>query len=49
MRVLIVEDENIAAEKLEMMLREIDPGIQVLAKTGSVKKRQSGSTCTVPT
>ena len=38
MNVLIVEDESIAAEKLEMMLREIDPGIHVLAKTDSIKE-----------
>lgn len=37
MRVLIVEDEDIAAEKLEMMLREIDPQMEVLAKTDSIK------------
>jgi DNA-binding LytR/AlgR family response regulator len=38
MKVLIVEDESIAAEKLEMMLREIDPQIEVLAKTDSIKE-----------
>jgi two-component system, LytTR family, response regulator LytT len=38
MNVLIVEDENIAAEKLESMLREIDPSITVLAKTDSIKE-----------
>ncbi|MCB2201170.1 LytTR family DNA-binding domain-containing protein [bacterium] len=38
MNVLIVEDERIAADKLELMLREIDPGIRVLAKTGSIKE-----------
>jgi len=38
MRVLIVEDENIAADKLETMLREIDPQVEVLAKTGSIKE-----------
>ncbi len=37
MRVLIIEDENIAAEKLELMLREIDPSIQIMAKLGSIK------------
>lgn len=38
MNVLIVEDENLAAEKLEHMLHEIDPGIRVMAKTGSIKE-----------
>lgn len=38
MKVLIIEDESIAAEKMEMMLNEIDPGIQVLAKLGSIKE-----------
>ncbi|MCF8233342.1 MAG: LytTR family DNA-binding domain-containing protein [Bacteroidales bacterium] len=38
MKVLIVEDEAIAAEKLELMLKEIDPGIKVVAKTASVKE-----------
>ena len=38
MNVLIVEDERIAADKLELMLREIDPDIRVLAKTGSIKE-----------
>jgi DNA-binding LytR/AlgR family response regulator len=38
MKVLIVEDEGIAAEKLEQMLREVDPEIQVIGKTGSVKE-----------
>jgi two-component system, LytTR family, response regulator LytT len=36
MNVLIVEDESLAADKLEQMLKEIDPSIQVLAKTGSI-------------
>ena len=38
MKVLIVEDEGIAAEKLEQMLHEVDPEIQVVGKTGSVKE-----------
>ncbi len=38
MKVLIVEDENIAADKLEQMLLEVNPSIQVLAKTGSIKE-----------
>lgn len=37
MRVLIVEDEAIAARHLESLLREIDPEIQVAAKLDSVK------------
>lgn len=36
MRVLIIEDEIFAAEKLEDMLHEIDPKIEVLAKPGSI-------------
>ena len=36
MRVLIIEDENLAADKLEHMLVEIDPSINVLAKLGSI-------------
>ena len=38
MNVLIVEDEPVAAEKLELMLHEIDPSINVLAKPGSIKE-----------
>jgi DNA-binding LytR/AlgR family response regulator len=38
MKVLIIEDESIAAEKIEMMLKEIDPGIQILKKLGSIKE-----------
>ncbi|MEE4197801.1 MAG: LytTR family DNA-binding domain-containing protein [Bacteroidales bacterium] len=36
MKVLIVEDEKVAANRLEKMLHEIDPEIQVLAKTGTI-------------
>jgi len=36
MKVLIVEDEKVAANRLEKMLSEIDPDIQVLAKTGTI-------------
>lgn len=36
MKVLIVEDESLAAEKLQSMLKETDPSIQVLAHTGSI-------------
>ncbi|MGQ7869902.1 LytR/AlgR family response regulator transcription factor [Sunxiuqinia sp. sy24] len=38
MKVLIIEDEKIAAEKLENMLHEIDPEIQVQAKLGSIRE-----------
>jgi DNA-binding LytR/AlgR family response regulator len=38
MKVLIIEDEALAAERLENMLVELDPGIQVLEKLGSVKE-----------
>lgn len=38
MKVLIVEDELIAAEKLEKMLLEVNPDMKVMAKTGSIKE-----------
>lgn len=38
MKVLIIEDEAIAAERLEEMLREIDLESEILAKIGSVKE-----------
>lgn len=38
MNVLIIEDESIAADKLETMLNGIDPDIRVLAKIGSIKE-----------
>ena len=41
MDVLIIEDEKIAAEKLEQMLLEVDPTIQVKATIGSIKKSVS--------
>jgi two-component system, LytTR family, response regulator LytT len=37
MNVLIIEDESFAADKLEMMLKEVDPAINVMAKLGSIK------------
>ncbi|MBE0673967.1 MAG: response regulator transcription factor [Bacteroidales bacterium] len=37
MNVLIIEDESFAADKLEMMLKEVDPAITVMAKLGSIK------------
>ncbi len=37
MDVLIIEDEKVAADKLDQMLHDIDPGINVLAKIGSIK------------
>jgi len=37
MKVLIIEDETLAAERLEKMLKEIDPAVQILDKIGSVK------------
>ena len=37
MNALIIEDETLAAERLELMLAEIDPSMKVLAKLGSVK------------
>lgn len=38
MKVLIVEDELPARAKLEAMLLELDPAIEVMAKIGSVKE-----------
>ena len=38
MDVLIIEDEKIAAEKLERLLLEVDPTIKVRAKIESIKK-----------
>lgn len=38
MKVLIIEDEIFAAEKLEQMLLEIDPAIRVLEKPGSINQ-----------
>lgn len=38
MKVLIIEDESIAARRLEKMLSEIDITCEVLAKIGSVKE-----------
>jgi DNA-binding LytR/AlgR family response regulator len=37
MNALIIEDETLAAERLELMLKDIDPTIRVLAKLVSVK------------
>lgn len=37
MKALIIEDESVAAEKLEKMLFEIDPSIIVAGKAGSIK------------
>lgn len=37
MKALIIEDEALAADRLELMLAEIDPTIRVLAKIDSVK------------
>ncbi len=36
MKALIIEDESLAAEKLEKMLHEVDPSITVLGKLGSI-------------
>jgi len=38
MEVVIIEDEKIAAEKLERTLQQVDPSIQVKAKIESIKK-----------
>lgn len=36
MKVLIIEDEKLAAEKLEQQLHELDPSIRVVGQTGSI-------------
>jgi DNA-binding LytR/AlgR family response regulator len=38
MKVIIIEDELLAQAKLESMLRDIDPSIEVVAKLGSVQE-----------
>ncbi len=38
MNILIVEDEALAADRLEKILKEITPDINVLAKIGSIKE-----------
>lgn len=37
MKVVIIEDESFAAERLESQLKDIDPNIQVVAKLAGVK------------
>ena len=36
MKTIIIEDENLSAQRLEGMLKTYDPGIQVLAQLPSV-------------
>lgn len=38
LNVLIIEDEELAADRLESMIRDIDPGFTIMAKIGSVKE-----------
>jgi len=38
MKVLIVEDEKFAADRLQKMLAETDPSVKVAGKTGSIKE-----------
>lgn len=38
MKVLIIEDESFAAEKLERMLQDMDPSIEILDKLGSIEE-----------
>lgn len=40
MKVLIIEDEKPAADKLERYIKRYDPSIQVLAKLGSIQQVQ---------
>jgi two-component system, LytTR family, response regulator LytT len=37
LKVLIIEDEELAAEKLANMLQDLSPEIEILAKLNSVK------------
>jgi DNA-binding LytR/AlgR family response regulator len=48
MNVLIVEDEKIAADKLENMLTDCDPEIHITAKLGSVKSAVKWLTANTP-
>ncbi|WP_159517433.1 LytR/AlgR family response regulator transcription factor [Sunxiuqinia indica] len=41
MRVLIIEDEKVAADRLEKLLQEINPQYQIAAKLGSIKESVS--------
>ena len=38
MKVLIVEDEDLAAEKLQLMIASVDPGIKILDRTVSIQE-----------
>lgn len=38
MKVLIIEDEQLAARRLEKMMKEFDPGIEVIARLESVSE-----------
>jgi DNA-binding LytR/AlgR family response regulator len=38
MKIIIIEDEHLAARRLENMIREIDPEVEILAKLESVKE-----------
>jgi len=38
MNVLIIEDESLAADKLELMLKEVNPAISVMCKIGSIEE-----------
>lgn len=38
MNILIIEDESLAADKLEKMLKEVNPSFKVIAKPGSIKE-----------
>lgn len=38
MNVLIIEDEKVAADRLEEILQELNPKINILGKIGSVKE-----------
>ncbi len=38
MKTIIIEDEHLAARRLENLIREIDPGVEIMAKLESVKE-----------
>lgn len=48
MRAIIIEDEKFAADRLEKMIQDVDPGIQIVSKLGSVQdsvKWLNSNTC----
>ena len=48
MRVIIIEDELLAQSKLELMLRSIDPTLEIVAKLGSVQESKEYLSKNIP-